>query len=83
MHGKELHWIGEAIRANWVSPAGENIRQLEKEAAALTGRGEAIALSSGTAALHLGVRLAGGSGCMAWFRPIEASWRAGGYSARI
>ena len=58
MHGDEQRWVDEAIRTNWVSTVGENIDAIEREAAALAGVGHAVALSCGTAALHLAVRLA-------------------------
>ena len=59
MHGDEQHWVDEAIRTNWVSTVGENINEVEKICAAKIGRKYAVALSSGTAALHLAIRLAG------------------------
>lgn len=59
MHGEEQEWVNEAIRTNWVSTVGENINVIEKELAAYIGIPYAVALSSGTAALHLAVKLAG------------------------
>ena len=59
MHGDEQRWVDEAIRTNWVSTVGANIDEVEKIMAEKTGRKYAAALSSGTAALHLAVRLAG------------------------
>lgn len=59
MHGDEQRWVDEAIQTNWVSTVGENINVLEKEIAAKIGRKYGVALSSGTAALHLAIRLAG------------------------
>ncbi len=59
MHGEEQHWVNEAIRTNWVSTVGENINEIERQIAELIGVPYAVALSSGTAALHLAVRLAG------------------------
>ena len=59
MHGDEQKWVDEAIRTNWVSTVGENIDEVEKQVAALTGRNCAVAVSSGTAALHLAMKLAG------------------------
>ena len=49
----------EAFRSNWMSTVGRNIDELETRLAARAGVGYAVALSSGTAALHLAVRLAG------------------------
>ena len=59
MHGEEQYWVDEAIRTNWVSTVGENINEVEKLCAAKIGRKYAVALSSGTAALHLAMKLAG------------------------
>ena len=59
MHGDEAKWVNEAIMTNWVSTVGENINVVEKEVAAKVGRKYAVALSNGTAALHLAVKLAG------------------------
>mgnify|MGYP004532948139 FL=1 len=59
MHGQEQQWVDEAIRTNWVSTVGENINAAEKGAAEKIGRKYAVGLSSGTAALHLAIRLCG------------------------
>lgn len=59
MHGDEQRWVDEAIQTNWVSTVGANINEVEKEAAKIIGRPYAVALSAGTAALHLAIRLAG------------------------
>ena len=59
MHGEELRWVEEAYRTNWMSTVGENIDEAEKFSAAACGRARGVALSSGTAALHLAVKLAG------------------------
>ena len=59
MHGDELKWIHDAFDKNWITTAGENINEIEKQLSALIGMNYAVALSSGTAALHLAVRLAG------------------------
>ena len=59
MHGEEQKWVDEAIRTNWVSTVGENINEIERQVAAYLGVNHAVALSCGTAALHLGIRLAG------------------------
>lgn len=59
MHGDERKWTDDAIRTNWVSTVGENINEVERMVAEKTGRQHAVALSSGTAALHLAVRLCG------------------------
>lgn len=59
MHGDEQRWVDEAIQTNWVSTVGANINEVEKQAAQIVGRKYAVALSAGTAALHLAIRLAG------------------------
>ena len=59
MHGDEQKWVDEAIRTNWVSTVGENINEVECIVAEKVGRKYAVALSSGTAALHLAVKLCG------------------------
>lgn len=59
MHGEEQKWVDEAIRTNWVSTVGANINEVERITAEKIGRRYAVALSSGTAALHLAIRLCG------------------------
>ena len=59
MHGPELSYMKEAYDTNWMSTVGENIEEAERLACSATGCGYAVALSSGTAALHMAVKLAG------------------------
>jgi len=59
MSGKEQAYIQEAFESNWIAPLGKHVDAFEKEVAAYTGTRGAVALSSGTAALHLALRLAG------------------------
>lgn len=59
MHGDEEKWVVDAIRKNWVSTVGENINEVERIVADKIGRKYAVGLSSGTAALHLAVKLCG------------------------
>ncbi|MBQ8290131.1 MAG: aminotransferase class I/II-fold pyridoxal phosphate-dependent enzyme [Clostridia bacterium] len=59
MHGKELEYVHEAYETNWMSTVGRNIDELERIACEHTGAKYAVALSCGTAALHLAVKLAG------------------------
>lgn len=59
MHGDEQKWVDEAIITNWVSTVGANINDIESKMAQLTGCKYAVALSCGTASLHLAVKLAG------------------------
>lgn len=58
MHGEELEYAKEAYETNWMSTVGENINKLERMAAEYTGVKYALAVSCGTAALHLAVKLA-------------------------
>ncbi len=57
MHGDEQKWVDEAIQTNWVSTVGANINEVERITAEMTGSKYAVALSAGTAALHLGIKL--------------------------
>ena len=59
MHGEEQKWINDAFEKNWITTAGENVNEIEKMTAGIIGRKQAVALSCGTAALHLAIKLAG------------------------
>lgn len=59
MHGEEQKFVQEAFDTNWVAPLGPNVNAFEKEIAEYTGAGYAAALSAGTAAIHLALRLLG------------------------
>ena len=59
MHGDELRYMEEAYSTNWMSTLGANVNEAEKLMCEKVGCGYAVALSSGTAALHLAVKLAG------------------------
>ena len=59
MHGDEQHWVDDAIQTNWVSTVGANINEVERICAEKIGRKHTVALSAGTAALHLALKLAG------------------------
>jgi len=59
MHGDEIKYVQEAYDTNWMSTVGANINEVEKLACEKTGSKYAVALASGTSALHLAVRLAG------------------------
>ncbi|MDY2590255.1 MAG: aminotransferase class I/II-fold pyridoxal phosphate-dependent enzyme [Agathobacter sp.] len=58
MHGKELEYVREAYETNWMSTVGRNIDEVEKTIASVIGCKEAVALSSGTAALHMAIKYA-------------------------
>ena len=59
MHGEEIRYVQEAYDTNWMSTVGENINEVERLIAGKVGVGYAVGLSSGTAALHMAVKLAG------------------------
>lgn len=59
MHGEELKYMTEAFETNWMSTVGANINEVERMAAEKVGYKYAVALSSGTASLHLAMKLAG------------------------
>ncbi len=59
MHGEELLYMEKAYQTNWMSTLGENINEIEKRISDKVGVKHAVALSSGTAALHMCVKLAG------------------------
>lgn len=59
MHGKELEYMTEAYKTNWMSTVGKNINVIEAQVAEYVGVKYAVALSAGTAALHLATKLAG------------------------
>lgn len=59
MHGDELKYMTEAFETNWMSTIGENINETERLICEKVGCKYAIALSAGTAAMHLAVKLAG------------------------
>lgn len=59
MHGDELRYMAEAYETNWMSTVGANIDAAEKMICEKVGCGHAVALSCGTAALHLAMKLAG------------------------
>ena len=59
MSGEELDFVKEAFASNWIAPLGPHVDAFEKEVAEYVGVGHAAALSSGTAAIHLALRLLG------------------------
>lgn len=59
MHGDELKYVTEAYETNWMSTVGANINEIERTVAEKIGCKYAVALSCGTAALHLCIKLAG------------------------
>ena len=59
MHGKELEYMSQAYNTNWMSTVGKNIDEVESQVSEYIGVKHAVALSSGTAALHMAMKLAG------------------------
>lgn len=57
--GYEQEYIKEAFDTNWIAPLGANVNNFEKELAEYVGVGHAAALSSGTAAIHMGLHALG------------------------
>lgn len=55
----ELNYLHKAIEDNWVAPVGPNLDGFEQDLCTFTGVPHCVALSSGTAAIHLGLRLLG------------------------
>lgn len=59
MSGYEEKYIAEAFATNWIAPLGPNVDAFEKEVASYVGAKGALALSSGSAAIHLALKLVG------------------------
>ncbi len=59
MTGREMDYVTEAFASNWIAPLGPNVDAFEAEFAAAVGSPHALAVSSGTAALHLALAAGG------------------------
>ena len=59
MHGEEIEYVREAYETNWMSTVGANINEVERLTCENIGCKYSVALSAGTAALHMAVKLAG------------------------
>lgn len=57
--GYERQYVQEAFDTNWIAPLGKNVDEFEKELARKVGSKAAVALSSGTAAIHMALKAAG------------------------
>ena len=55
----EMNYVHKAIEDNWVAPVGPNLTGFEADICRATGAAHCVALSSGTAAIHLGLILLG------------------------
>ncbi len=59
MHGDELLYVNEAYNSNWMSTVGKNIDEIERITCEYIGCEHSVALSSGTSAIHMAIKLAG------------------------
>ena len=59
MSGDEQKFIQDAFDSNWIAPLGQNVMEFEREVAAYSGTASALAVNSGTAAIHLALVLLG------------------------
>lgn len=59
MHGEEQKYVNCAFEHNWITTAGENVNEVERLTAKRIGVSNAVALSAGTVALHMAMKLAG------------------------
>lgn len=59
LNGEEIKYIKDAISSNWIAPLGPHVDAFEKETSDYIGIKHAAALSSGTAALHLALKILG------------------------
>ena len=75
MHGEELQYMTEAYKTNWMSTVGQNLNEIEAQVADYIGVKYAVALSAGTAALHLATKLAGEK-IYGQARPYEGTLRS-------
>ena len=57
--GYEQKYIKEAFDANWITTLGENVNKFEEEVAQYVKGKNSVALSSGTAAIHMALKAAG------------------------
>ncbi len=72
--GYEQEYIKEAFDTNWIAPLGKNVTEFEKEMVAKLGTGKAVALSAGTAAIHMALKAIGvGQGDMVFCQSLTFS----------
>jgi pyridoxal phosphate-dependent aminotransferase EpsN len=72
LNGTELSFIQDALDTNWVAPLGPHVDAFEAEVAAYVGIPHAAALSSGTAAIHLDLKIAGVGSAT---KKVQQIWR--------
>ena len=77
MGGQELEFVRQAFKSNYIAPLGSHVNAFEKEFSEIVGIPHAAAVSSGTAAMHLSLRLLGGRprrrGCRSFFHLYRRS----------
>ena len=59
MCGEEMKYIKKAFDTNWIAPLGENVNEFEKTVRNYVGSKGAVAMSSGTAAIHMALKAVG------------------------
>lgn len=59
MNGREIEFVNKAFEENWIAPCGPNLTAFEDEICRYNGIGYAVAMSSGTAAMHLALKYVG------------------------
>ncbi len=59
MGGKEQTFVQEAFEGNWIAPIGPNLNEFEKDICKYTGANHCVGLTSGTAAIHLALKILG------------------------
>ena len=59
MSGNELKYIEKVFESNYIAPLGEYVNKFEESIKNYTGTKNALAVSSGTAAIHLALRILG------------------------
>lgn len=59
MSGNEMKYIQDAFDSNWIAPLGKNVDGFEQDVSTYVGVNHALALSSGTAAIHLALKYLG------------------------
>ena len=59
MCGEEMKYIQKAFDTNWIAPLGENVNEFEKTVSGYVGAAGAVAMASGTAAIHMALKAVG------------------------
>lgn len=57
--GNEFQYVKEAFDTNWIAPVGPNLNRFEEVVCGITGKNNGVALSSGTAAIHMALKYVG------------------------